>query len=43
MEMATSTPFDEFCVSFPPQVEQELGEAYGQDHWAKIKHALAKP
>ncbi|RLN94030.1 hypothetical protein BBJ28_00025588 [Nothophytophthora sp. Chile5] len=34
---------DAFAVSFPAEVEQELGAAYGEPHWTNIKRALATP
>ncbi|KAF4040283.1 16S rRNA methyltransferase RsmB/F [Phytophthora infestans] len=38
-----ATTLDAFSVSFPDQVEQELGAAYGEPHWTNIKRALARP
>ncbi|ETI37250.1 hypothetical protein L914_16080 [Phytophthora nicotianae] len=38
-----ATTLDAFSVSFPDQVEQELGDAYGEPHWTNIKRALARP
>ncbi|KAE9077978.1 hypothetical protein PF010_g23301 [Phytophthora fragariae] len=38
-----ATTLDAFSVTFPDQVEQELGAAYGEPHWTNIKHALARP
>ncbi|POM77206.1 Nucleolar protein NOP2 [Phytophthora palmivora] len=38
-----ATTLDAFSVSFPDQVEQELGGAYGEPHWTNIKRALARP
>ncbi|GLE09253.1 hypothetical protein PINS_up020862 [Pythium insidiosum] len=35
--------FDAFEVSFPDAVEKEFAAAYGDNHWRKIKHALATP
>ncbi|CAK4083038.1 unnamed protein product [Aphanomyces euteiches] len=34
---------DDFVLSFPPDVEAFFADAYGQDHWNKIKAALARP
>lgn len=38
-----ATTLAAFSVSFPDQVEQELGAAYGEPHWTNIKRALARP
>lgn len=38
-----ATTLDAFSVTFPDQVEQELGAAYSEPHWTNIKHALARP
>ncbi|KAG3108032.1 hypothetical protein PI124_g8104 [Phytophthora idaei] len=38
-----ATTLDAFSVSFPDEVEQELGAAYGEPHWTNIKRALARP
>ncbi|KAG7384603.1 putative methyltransferase nsun6 [Phytophthora boehmeriae] len=38
-----ATTLEAFSVTFPDQVEQELGAAYGEPHWTNIKRALARP
>ena len=34
---------DDFVLAFPPDVEAFFADAYGQEHWSKIKVALARP
>ncbi|KAL7689946.1 putative SAM-dependent methyltransferase RsmB/NOP2-type, PUA domain, PUA-like superfamily [Plasmopara halstedii] len=34
---------EDFTVSFPDEVEQELRLAYGEPHWSNLKRALARP
>ncbi|TMW61604.1 hypothetical protein Poli38472_012795 [Pythium oligandrum] len=39
----SGSDFDAFGVAFPDAVERDFCEAYGEERWKKIKHALAIP
>lgn len=35
--------YGDFSVEFNPEVEKTFQEAYGPDHWTRIKKSLIRP